>query len=564
MSKKQKKNEKIALSENKTQENISSSKNINAKPITLENIYGKSRISESVNYTKKIFIPNPKQVIPYGIKMNNQTKNKDSKKFIPNHILKENSRTIYSNLDETKIEDAVIDLVNKAKKMICISTFLLEAKMKLIDLLFDLSKKGIRIYFIIASKREAEKARKDEGEDAVNSHLEFLEKAGSGFMHIRSGGFHAKYIIVDPNTENSQGFFLTANIAKRPLTRNNEIAIRLDGPQTNDLFRQFKFGFWIESNHQFIFDEISQKSILEPLSSKEGQLEESNQKVIWTTSDSKTIKKSLLDYIKNNNPEEFWISSWNFSLDNEISNNIMERANHKCRILLTNREKNYEAILGFLDKGCEIKFNFLQHAKFFITDDFAAIFSANFENQGMEQGYESGVILEDITLIKELKRIFQFWFENAEEIGKKDVEMKDIINMKIKIFEKSEKPITANEIIIKENHEIKPNFHFNLPLSKYMEYIDLTALKSYVLSKENINLYPFAINTSLNVTLSPEGVNSNLKYVKEKNGFHIWVAGNKKVDKKYLVINFDPLENSSKIKKAQGIAEKENAEIILY
>ena len=105
-------------------------------------------------------------------------------------------------------------------------SFLFENNTELCKELYNVSKKGIRIYLLLASQVLLDKIKDDiEDHKNIKSHIQFLNEAGQGYMFIRSGEVHSKFILIDPKSEHSKGMLLTANITKRALEKNNEIGI---------------------------------------------------------------------------------------------------------------------------------------------------------------------------------------------------------------------------------------------------------------------------------------------------------------------------------------------------
>ena len=267
----------------------------------------------------------------------------------------------------------------------------------------------------------------DTPNENVQGHLVFLKEAGRGYMFIHSSIVHAKFILTDPNTSSAQGLLFTANLTKRALTENNDIAISLSQSQVNDLFQQFLYGFFDKNATEYRYDVETGNSSLQPIKSRPRELEPS-QETIWTTEHSKTIAERLDAVIdKISQDDEMCISSWNFVLDNPTSQKLIDKIGAKTRILLSNGNKNLNVIISGLDKGAEVRRHRLQHAKFILTNQIGIVFSANLESQGLEKGFESGVVLTDPNELDTLKQIFNYWYEMAEGIAKKDQVIDNLI-----------------------------------------------------------------------------------------------------------------------------------------
>lgn len=278
-----------------------------------------------------------------------------------------------------------------------------------------------------------------EDNENVRSHIEFLNEAGQGYMFIRSGMVHSKFILIDPKSDYSKGILLTANLTRRALEQNNEIGIELTSFQVKELYKQFLYGFYAEKTTEYRFNKSSKKAKLELINPIAVHLEKGKE-IIWTTNHSKTIAENIEILLKNiSEGDELLISCWNFVLDNEISNQILQKINNNSKILLPKISKNYEEIARLLEKGAKIRCNPLQHAKFIMTKDKILVFSSNIESQGLEKGFESGIILQEKKDIDSIRNIFNYWFDTAETLT--------VFNKPLSYFENKKLRILNDELI---------------------------------------------------------------------------------------------------------------------
>ena len=533
----------------------------------LEEVYGKNRISDQIKISKSIIIEND-QFIKYCFIANEDTIKSDNKKFNWSQLA---GSTVNANLGQRTIHKKSIDLIKGAKEFICISSFLFENNTEICKELYNVSKKGVRIYLLLASQVLLDKI-KDNIEDHKNikSHIQFLNEAGQGYMFIHSGEVHSKFILIDPKSAQSKGILLTANITKRALEINNEIGIELDSHQVKELYKQFLYGFYGEKTTEYRFNKTTKSAKLEPINPVSIDLEKGVD-IIWTTNQSKLITESIEKLLETVDNEEVLISCWNFVLDNKISQQVVAKINNKSKILLPRRSKNYEAISEFLKKGAKIRCNSLQHAQFIITNNMTLLFYANLESQGLEKGFESGIILRDKKEIESLKTIFNHWYDTAEELTfynkpLSQFENKTIMILEEDIIEKSKEPrINKSTLILPEvkvRKELKePLKVFELSIQSFLKLQPEENLIKQLNAEEKIFPLDYVIKTIYPIEVRTINTPKGLNYLKSVKNYDIW---QKNQGKKFLIFNLNPFKESKKFEEAYEISKKENAEIVLY
>ena len=537
----------------------------------LEDAYGKNKVSDQIKITKSIIIEN-NQFIKYCFMPNDSKQISKIKQFNWSQLA---ASKITANLGQRTLQQKCLELIKGAKEFVCISSFLFENNTQLCQELYNLSKKGIRIYLLLASQLLLDRVKDDmEDHKNIKSHIQFLNEAGQGYMFIRSGEVHSKFILIDPKREHSKGILLTANITKRALEINNEIGVELDSHQVNELFKQFLYGFYGEKTTEYRFNKITKKAKLEPINPVPINLEKGTD-IIWTTNQSKLIAETIERFLETIDKEEILISCWNFVLDNNISKQILTKINEKSKILLPRSPKNYDAISQLLEKGAKIRCNYLQHAKFIMTNDKALLFSSNLESQGLERGFESGIILRDKGEIENLKIIFNHWYETAEELTFYNQPLTYFENKAIKILEediiqKTKEPrISKSALIlpeIKVQKELTESLKvFEISLQSFLELHPEDDLIKQLNAEGEIIPLDYVIKTiyliEVRTKIAPKGLN----YMKTIKNYHIWQRNQrKKGSKKFLIFNLNPFKERKKLEEAYEISKKENAEIVLY
>jgi len=151
---------------------------------------------------------------------------------------------------------AIIDAIENAKEMICLSSYIFsEPEIK--EALLKASNKGIRVYMITASNKHLSTLpeENDDFNSKMYEEMRILFRDMQGKVKIRtSGNFHTKFILIDPRSKsNSSGFLLTSNLDTKGLKGrvirkvfkvNPEIGIALNKTEIQEFFDQFCYGFW--------------------------------------------------------------------------------------------------------------------------------------------------------------------------------------------------------------------------------------------------------------------------------------------------------------------------------
>ncbi len=536
----------------------------NEKVKTLESIYGSNKLSDNLIYSKTFSVKNEEDIEYYFTK---NLENDNSKNFLKD-MKKLPKSNVYANIGGATLEEIAIKIINNAQKTICISSFIFENNTTLCNCLFDASKRGIDIFFLLASEFMMDKLSNDsEGNEHAKEHVQFLKEAGSGYMFIRTGEFHAKFIIVDPHNSNAQGLVLTSNLTERALTKNKEVAVLLNKEQTAELFEQFKYGFWTEAKHEYRKGQTNNISSLQSITNKERILKQGKFVVVTTNSSIKTIREEILKFLKEHNTnDELLISSWNFSLDNDISKEILKHIGPNTKILLPQRSKNFNAFKEFLDKDAKVRCNYLQHAKFLVSSNKAIIFSSNFEAQGLDTGFESGIILKNKDDIDVLRAIFDIWFLTAEHIAHYKGKKREYAGKSIEVLITDEKERSGYNLTEMMIHEEMNGKQVNeiWDLEDFLKTKNDNEIFNILLNKNKIHAKSNVVSTNYSVEIKPESVPNNVLYLKSVDGFHLWQSNYGKNKEKFLVINRNPLKNENLFNQAQKIAQEEQAKIVIY
>lgn len=122
------------------------------------------------------------------------------------------------NIKSNSLNDTLLKAVNKAKKSISLSTFMLDKNTELVKAISEKAKQGIEVMLFCRPL-----------ERQFNEQLkELLEIGVAIFLHPLT---HAKSLLVD----SKDGFVFTANLIANGLDKGLEVGVNLDEQQTADL-----------------------------------------------------------------------------------------------------------------------------------------------------------------------------------------------------------------------------------------------------------------------------------------------------------------------------------------
>jgi len=347
---------------------------------------------------EKIFVN--KTIIPNYWMENNQVNNK----------IINTTRIIPISNDNGKFKKEILNAINNATETIMLCSFILSDD-DIISALENACERKVRIYLLFSTDIQLDKEFKKDptnfDKETLSSHKKFLKRI-YGKALARSSQLHAKYLLVDYGTSNHRCFISTANFTKEALSRNQELGIILKSlAGIKQVYFFFQRGFWEESTHEYNGDWLPIKDRgLKPLALSD--------RIISTSKNNRSLKEKIKSLIeKTTGP--LIISSYSFKIDNELTKLLIKISTKRNLIILTRpREINVPALNKMLSGGAKILCYDFIHAKFIFApnEEKGIIMSANFDNRGLEDGYEIGVFLNELEC-NELSMISKFWIDNA-------------------------------------------------------------------------------------------------------------------------------------------------------
>lgn len=307
---------------------------------------------------------------------------------------------------------AVISILRQATEKVILSTFLLADK-DIEDELLMTARRGVRVYAILASEARLGKEEGDGEFDrkVLESHKQMLNRLG-GYLLLRSAPhFHAKVVIVDPETRPA-GILLTANLTTEALERNEELAVMLTSQEAVEATKYLKWALWESAEHEFIDPKDRFKAV-----KALGKVPhpDTSTALVATTRQTTAIRDEALRII-NKARSQIVVSSFGWDAEHEVVQRLAARARDgvDVTVLARVRPSSMPALLELAQAGAKVVgFKWL-HAKAIWTDaKQAMVMSANLQADGLDHGFELGVRLSGSRADEVLGRLTQ-WAEGAE------------------------------------------------------------------------------------------------------------------------------------------------------
>jgi phosphatidylserine/phosphatidylglycerophosphate/cardiolipin synthase-like enzyme len=314
------------------------------------------------------------------------------------------------------LRSRAINLIERAKEIVCVSSFIL-ADPELHKTLLSASVRGVRVYLLTACEQKLLRDPRvdDEFSERVQAqHVKMLDDLALRTL-LRSGeDLHAKFLVVDPHRSSPVGILFTCNLATEGLTRNPELGIELSPDEAKDLFRMFLWGFWKQSKRELLeLGKITGNRPYVPTGLSPPKT------LPCTVEGSTTLREEVLRLIDGSR-KDLWVCSWKFMADHPATRALQDAAARGVRVRLLTSVRpapdHMEALVGLVRAGVEVRGHRYLHAKALISDCQAQpqglVMSANFDGNGLDQGYESGVSLTGKRL-SALQAILSRWWEGS-------------------------------------------------------------------------------------------------------------------------------------------------------
>ncbi len=339
---------------------------------------------------------------------------------------------IFQSGDE-KLIQRILSLISNTKEILCISSFLIQRS----DITREIQKchkRGVRVYILTAGEVQLSNPMEDDDsdqEERKEASRKLLKDLGDQALLKTGNNMHSKFIISDPKT-NPRAIVLTSNLTVRALNENLELAVELSGTSAielfRQLFRQFIIGFWVVAARILSKSEENESSLKATKNHPEfARRNYVPTEIKWTVNDQGLIKSRILEMI-DISKESISISAWTIISSHPVAIKLLERAKKGVKVTVFTRphKDNVEFIKQLISYGGIVYCHNLLHGKSLVVDDkLGLIMTANISKLGLDEGFETAVILKK-QQTEVLKKIHNEWKARATYVSSFQTRLKDI------------------------------------------------------------------------------------------------------------------------------------------
>lgn len=388
----------------------------------------------------------------------------------------DNLSIIESGKDKV-IFNKIIQAIQGAKKVICLQSFLIQDS-KIIDALLEKVKNdNVKVYVLSSANTRLEKIESEEN-SILTDYKKLLEtKFKNNFIFRSSENFHAKYILIDPDTKYTKGYLCTNNFTNNGFSKNIEIATELNKLQCDKLFQVFVYHFWEQATHEQ--NDTKTFDFVKPIN--HFTFPNLNNIIVTSpNSEHSTLEKELIQNCELAK-KSISISTYNFDINHEIIQILIKKSNQNIKITLFchpkfNELENYKKLC---DNGIKIVLNENFHAKSLVVDDkIGFLFTGNIDNFSMKKNLEVGIKLNDNQTI-DLIKIHNHWERNLSFIFAKTISVQDI-NQLVEI---------RKEGIIKKNSKVSETIQETKQLKIVADLVSFFDVKRFKMNNNTKSIH---------------------------------------------------------------------------
>ncbi len=305
------------------------------------------------------------------------------------------------------------------KETAVISSFLLSRE-TLIDAAEEAHGRGARTYWLTCHARMMGMFDESSSPQRVKQDMELYQEFGllAEVAVVRIGSFHAKFLLVDPTTQNRKGWLTSANLVTAAFDQNVEFVTELTGREIALLYQITRHAFWHEATEEVMADG-SLKSVPSPV---QFPLPPKDTELLWTVgTKAHSLREAALEII-DAAKESLTLAGYNWQQNHPLLMKVAKKAREGVDVRIFVRETNEakrhptRVLNTLLEAGAKIYSVPGLHAKFLLNEDDGLMGTANFAAKGLDDGFEIGLRLRDERL--EQARAALSWMQNAatEEI----------------------------------------------------------------------------------------------------------------------------------------------------
>lgn len=464
-----------------------------------------------------------------------------------NNFIHGGERNIIVASEKKELLNHLINMVDAAKEIICLSTFLIQ-KSGLTDALLRASTRDVRVYLLTAREDDLIKAPdelKEWDTKIIEEHKDLLDSFAGKILVRTSPHFHAKFMLVDPKSQFLQGLVMTCNATVDAMCGNNmEIAATLTPSEIASYFSQFIRGFWEEAKH-----ELLKKGELDAVKDTAFAKNSGNITHPSTCFHEHSLKEEIIKLIENTH-KKLIITGWSFDGNHEVVMELLSALERGVKVSIYTKPsfRNTQALMDLLKNGAEINGHERYHAKLIISDgDYGLITTSNYTKKGLDEGFEVSVVLgkKDARLVQ---NIIDYWGSECEWRLSPEILLRDAPK-KVKQY------IPAiNDL---KEFEVQHSFPKEVPqyapdsIEKILDYTIDTSKYGGFKNGEGI-LYKAMI---VNQKVIPPKLPANTELLNEVKGPYLLYSGGKKGKARFVVVkDWDDVEKAKPFAKAHNAA----------
>jgi cardiolipin synthase len=289
---------------------------------------------------------------------------------------------------------AVIEVIDKARQTVALTSFLLEDG-QVIEALLNAARRGVRVYVLNAAEARLEREQNEDSEfdrKVLEEHKRMLNRLAGHVLVRTARHYHAKAVVAD--APHGPGVLLTANLTQQALERNEEMLVTLTPAECEQMWKWIRRAFWEEAEHEL--QAASRLASVKPLE-RVGQVGGGAAgRVVATSAGTQLIRDAAMELVRGARAS-LVVASFGWAVDHPLVKLLAERARSglNLTVLARIRPAAMPALLALREAGATVYGFTWLHAKAIWSDtNEALVMSANLEQHGLDQGFELGVRLE--------------------------------------------------------------------------------------------------------------------------------------------------------------------------
>lgn len=318
----------------------------------------------------------------------------------------------------------IIAAVTAAKSTVVAGSFLFSLP-ELEGALRDAARRGVRVYFLVASENRLfnePKADSEFDQRVFEEHKQLLDRL-AGWVLIRTAAdWHAKAVLIDDGPEGA-GFLLTANLTTEAVTRNEELVVTLTAHERTQLRKVARWALWNAAQHEIV--EPGKLRAVSPLAEVPKPVIAGP--LVSTLQERGSLHQAMLETI-GSAQRELIVSSYGWDATHPAVVALCTHAREGCAVTVLARARpaSMPALVALAQAGARVLIFRWLHAKAIWSDaGRAVVASANLEPQGLDRGIELGVVLED-ERVTELYDVLHGWTARASHELRVDARLGDL------------------------------------------------------------------------------------------------------------------------------------------